>query len=191
MSDAEISDAELLKAFSEGNACSLNKLIQRYKQPIFSWLLGMTGNHADAEDIYQDVWVRVIRHADRFHDHSFRAWLWQITRNLLIDFRRKRKADVSLDATVEDGATPLVDLLTDKGKNPAQTLEQTEMLQTVMRAVLALPELQREVFLMRVQGELSFSEIALTLKIPLNTALGRMHDAMEKLKKIVAAEPGL
>jgi DNA-directed RNA polymerase specialized sigma24 family protein len=53
---------------------------------------------------------------------------------------------------------------------------------------MMLPEVQREVFLMRVQGDLSFNEIATTLGIPLNTALGRMHDAMGKLKKWLAEE---
>jgi RNA polymerase sigma-70 factor (ECF subfamily) len=57
-----------------------------------------------------------------------------------------------------------------------------------MQAVAGLPEVQREVFLMRVQADLSFSEIAETLKIPLNTALGRMHDAMTKLKRLLAEE---
>ena len=59
-----------------------------------------------------------------------------------------------------------------------------------MDAVTRLPEVQREVFLMRVQGDLPFNEIAETLKIPLNTALGRMHDAMTKLKKLLAEETG-
>jgi len=58
----------------------------------------------------------------------------------------------------------------------------------VMRAVKLLPEVQREVFLMRVQGDLPFHEIAKTLDIPLNTALGRMHDAMTKLKRMLAEE---
>jgi len=57
-----------------------------------------------------------------------------------------------------------------------------------MRAVASLPDVQRDAFLMRVQGNLSFSEIAKTLDIPLNTALGRMHDAMMKLKKLLAEE---
>jgi len=57
-----------------------------------------------------------------------------------------------------------------------------------LRTVATLPEVQREVFLMRVQGDLSFGEIAQTLKIPLNTALGRMHDAMTKLKKLLSEE---
>jgi RNA polymerase sigma-70 factor (ECF subfamily) len=188
MPATETSDADLLHAFAEGEASALDQLVGRYRQPLFSWLLGMTVNRADAEDLFQEVWIRVIRHAGRFNDVSFRAWLWKIARNLLIDFRRKRKPDISLDAVDDEDDDPLVNQLAAGGIGPAKRVELDDMTARVMRAVATLPEVQREVFLMRVQADLSFSEIAATLDIPLNTALGRMHDAMSKLKKALAEE---
>jgi RNA polymerase sigma-70 factor (ECF subfamily) len=188
MPDAETSDAELLHAFAKGDSDAMDRLVARYRQALFYWLLGMTGNRADAQDLFQDVWFRVIRHAERFNDVSFKAWLWKIARNLLIDFRRKRKPDVSLDAVEDEDDQPLVDQLAAKGAGPAEAVERADLTKRVMRAVAGLPEVQRDVFLMRVQGDLSFSEIAETLGIPLNTALGRMHDAMTKLKKLLAEE---
>jgi RNA polymerase sigma-70 factor (ECF subfamily) len=186
--DPESSDADLLRAFAKGEGGALDRLMARYRQALFYWLLGMTGNRADAEDLFQDVWFRVIRHAGRFNDVSFKAWLWKIARNLLIDFRRKRKPDISLDAVDDEEDQPLLDQLTAKGAGPAARVELDDMTKRVMRAVTTLPEVQRDVFLMRVQGDLSFSEIAETLNIPLNTALGRMHDAMTKLKNLLAEE---
>ena len=188
MPEPDISDAELLRAFAQGDAPALDKLVGRYRQPLFAWLLGMTANRADAEDLFQEVWFRVIRHAARFNDVSFRAWLWKIARNLLIDFRRKRKPDISLDAVADTEDEPLIERLTAAGTGPARQVELDDMTRRVMRAVATLPEVQREVFLMRVQGDLPFNEIAATLGIPLNTALGRMHDAMGKLKKRLAEE---
>ncbi len=187
-SDDELSDAELLSAYTRGDPAAMDQLVARYRQSLFSWLLGMTGNRADAEDLFQDVWFRVIRNAARFTDVSFKAWMWKIARNLLIDFRRKRKPDISLDAVDEEDDQPLVDQLAAKGMGPAAAVENDDLTGRVMRAVATLPEVQREVFLMRVQGDLSFSEIAKTLGIPLNTALGRMHDAMTKLKRMLAEE---
>jgi len=178
-----MSDSELLAAFAKGDAGALDRLVARYRQALFSWLMGMTGNRADAEDLFQDIWFRVIRHAERFNDVSFKAWLWKIARNILIDFRRKRKPDVSLDAVDDDDDQPLRDQLVASGIGPAEAVENGDLTQRVMRAVMDLPDVQREVFLMRTQANLSFSEIAAALGIPLNTALGRMHDAMTKLKK--------
>ena len=188
MPDDSTSDAELLSAFAKGDAAALDHLVARYRQAMFSWLMGMMGNRADAEDLFQDIWCRVIRHAERFNDVSFKAWLWKIARNIVIDFRRKRKPDISLDAVDDEDDQPLMDQLTSKDISPAEAVERDDLTKRVLRAVALLPEVQRDVFLMRVQGNLSFSEIAATLDIPLNTALGRMHDAMMKLKKLLAEE---
>jgi RNA polymerase sigma-70 factor (ECF subfamily) len=114
--------------------------------------------------------------------------LWKIARNLIIDFRRKKKPDISLDAVESEDDQPLLDQLRSSDKGPAERVEREDLAKRVLRAVATLPEVQRDVFLMRVQGDLSFGEIALTLKIPLNTALGRMHDAMTKLKRMLSEE---
>ena len=188
MPDTETSDADLLLSFAQGDSTAMDQLVARYRQTLFSWLLGMTCNRADAEDLFQEVWFRVIRHAERFNNVSFRAWLWKIARNLLIDFRRKRKPDISLDAVEDEDDIPLVEQLTAHDAGPAKAVEMDDLTKRVMRAVTTLPEVQRDVFLMRVEGDLSFSEIAETLEIPLNTALGRMHDAMTKLKRLLAEE---
>ena len=114
--------------------------------------------------------------------------MWRIARNLLIDFRRRRKPVASLDAVASEDDTPWVDQLESERPGPADQLETRDLAALAMRAVEQLPEVQREVFLLRVQGELSFREIAETLEIPLNTALGRMHDAIGKLKRTLAEE---
>ena len=73
--EPEKSDAALLQDYVHGEVASLDELVERYRKPLFSWFLGMTGSRSDAEDLFQDLWVRVIRSADRFKDVSFRAWM--------------------------------------------------------------------------------------------------------------------
>lgn len=187
-SGEESLDAELLARFVAGDSSAMDRLVSRYRQSLFSWLVGMAGNRADAEDMFQDIWVKIIRHSARFSNISFKAWMWKIARNVLIDFRRKRRAEVSLDAVTDEDDAPMVDQLVAQGASPAQRVELDDMTRRVMRAVANLPDVQREVFLMRTQGGLSFVEIAATMGVPLNTALGRMHDAMNKLKKVLASE---
>lgn len=179
----EETDAALLAAFAAGDVGAMDRLVARYRQALFSWLLGMTGVRADAEDLFQEVWIRIIRGAGRFRDVSFKAWMWKIARNMLIDFRRKRRPSVSLDADREGCAAPLVERLEAPGPAPGRQTELCDEVRRAMEAVARLPGIQREVFLLRTQGELSFKEIARTLGIPLNTALGRMHDAVGKLKR--------
>jgi RNA polymerase sigma-70 factor (ECF subfamily) len=67
------SDAALLAAYVQGRVQSLDELVERYRKPLFSWFVGMTGSHSDAEDLFQDLWIRVIKNADRFMDVADRA----------------------------------------------------------------------------------------------------------------------
>ena len=77
---AHNTDDELMAAFIVGDAAAMEALYLRYRQSIYSWLLRMTGNAAEAEDIYQDVWLKVIRSASDYRPGNFKAWLWQIVR---------------------------------------------------------------------------------------------------------------
>lgn len=186
-------DAELMAAYVRGDVSAMDALVARYRQPLFAWFLGMTGNRAVAEDLFQDCWYRVIRSAERFSDISFKAWLWRIARNLTIDLHRKKKPDASLDVPLDadgegDGAT-LGDLIPSAAHTPGEQAELADMRLRVRRAVASLTPGQREVFLMRTEAGLPFNEIAGQLGIPLNTALGRMHDALGKLKRLVNEEP--
>ena len=182
----EVDDAALMAAYVRGDVSAMDALVARYRQPLFAWFLGMTGNRADAEDLFQECWFRVIRSAEKFSDISFRAWLWRIARNLTIDLRRKKKPDTSLDLPLcvdgEGDGTTLGDLIPSETCTPGQSVELEDMRLRVQEAVASLTEGQREVFLMRTEAGLPFNEIARQLDIPLNTALGRMHDALGKLK---------
>lgn len=186
--EVEISDASLIAAFAKGDANAMGTLVERYRHALFTWLVGMVGSREDAEDLFQEIWIRVIKNAERFKDISFRAWLWRIARNLVIDFRRRRKPEVSLDAISDKSDAPLVDRLESPEVGPAHQMETKDMATRVMQALETLPEVQREVFLMRTQSGMTFKEIAESLEIPLNTALGRMHDALKKLRVLLAKE---
>lgn len=177
------SDADLLSAYVKGNTDAFRTLEERYRRPLFAWLVSSLSNRSDAEDIYQDVWLKIIKKADTFKNVSFKAWLWKIARNRVIDFRRKKRPDLTLDATYREDDLPMVAKIESKGRGPAGNVEIDDMTQRVMMIVDQLPESQREVFLMRMQAHLSFKEISESLNIPINTALGRMHDALKKVKK--------
>ncbi len=179
----EKSDAELIDAYVKGDSKAFYALEKRYRKALFAWLVSSLSNRSDAEDLYQDIWLKIIRNAESFKDVSFKAWLWKIARNRVIDFRRKKRPDLTLDTSLNEDDQPLVERLPSHETGPASRVESDDLTQKIIAIVDQLPEMQREIFLLRVQSHLSFNEIAESLNIPLNTALGRMHDAMNKVKK--------
>jgi RNA polymerase sigma-70 factor (ECF subfamily) len=187
---AHNTDDELMAAFIVGEAAAMEALYLRYRQSVYSWLLRMTGDAAEAEDIYQDVWLKVIRSASDYRPGNFRAWLWQIVRNKTTDCMRKKSPSLVLDAPVcadGEGEQTVIDQLSDdEAADALMQIEEYERRRMACDAIDALPSAQREVVLMRINGELSFKEIADMLAAPIGTVLARMHNAVENLKKALA-----
>jgi RNA polymerase sigma-70 factor (ECF subfamily) len=183
-------DDELMAAFIVGDSAAMETLFLRYRQSVYSWLLRMTGDAAEAEDIYQDVWLKVIRHAADYRSGSFRAWLWQIVRNKATDRMRKMSPSLILDSPISaegEGEETIVDQLSDdRAADALMQIEEVERQRVVCEAIEALPMAQREVVLLRINGELSFKEIADMLAAPMGTVLARMHKAVKSLKDTLA-----
>ncbi len=182
MTDDE-EDLQLVADYREnGNAAAIDRLVSKHGRSLMAYLCAHVQNRADAEEIFQDAWLKVIKRIDAFKGGCFKAWLTTIARNSLIDGVRKKKPAVSLDQEVGEGLQ-MVDTIQDgSAKHPASRMEGEEKRRRIAAAVAALPEKQKEVFLLRTEQELSFAQIAEMLSIPLNTALGRMHYAVTRLR---------
>ncbi len=187
---AHNTDDELMAAFIVGDAAAMETLYLRYRQGVYSWLLRMTGDAAEAEDIYQDVWLKVIRSASNYRSGNFRAWLWQIVRNKTTDRMRKKSPSLVLDAPVcadGEGEQTVIDQLSDdEAADALMQIEEYERRRMACDAIDALPMAQREIVLLRINGELSFKEIADMLAAPIGTVLARMHNAVKNLKVALA-----
>ena len=184
-------DSELLADFASGDASAMEELVSRYRRTLYSWFVLQVGERGTAEDLYQDVWLKIIRGAAAFHDVSFKAWMWRIARNRLIDFRRKMRPELTLDQPVAgadgDADAPLnVDRVPDGRANVAEDMQSAERRRALRAAVAKLPEVHREIVVMRLVENLAFKDIAERLGISINTALGRMHDATDKLRRMLA-----
>jgi RNA polymerase sigma-70 factor (ECF subfamily) len=181
-------DEALMAAFAGGDARAFEQLVGRHQRGVFNFLLRSVGNRAKAEELLQEVFLRVVRSKARYQASAkFTTWLYSIARNLSIDAsRRARFRDhTSLDAPrrgSDGNSAPMVAQL------PAQTVPTDEAAEAptirkrLAEAVQALPDEQREVFLLRQLSGLSFREIADTVGIPENTVKSRMRYALEKLR---------
>jgi RNA polymerase sigma-70 factor, ECF subfamily len=179
-----MSDKELLVKYRKGDVDALERLVERHRRVLFNFILNMTRNNDDAEDVFQDVWFKVIRKLEIYTEQNFCGWLMKIARNTVIDKSRKRKPEVSLDEESEQGGS-LLQAMSAKGPGPMKEAAAGELGDRIRRAADSLPAEQKEVFVMRVQSELSFKEIAKIQGVSINTALARMQYALAKLRTIL------
>ena len=166
---------------------SISALVEEHGKWLMAFLRGLCDTLDDAEDAFQDVWVRVMKvGAD---PRAARAYLATTARSVVIDCLRRKKPEVSLDAMVEDDDGGIIDVaMPSIAPSPAERYESKATAADVRRAIAVLPFNWRQVVLMRIEGEMEFKDIAAELNIPLGTALTWMRRATEELKKKLGGE---
>ncbi len=190
--DVPDDDGALVRQYLDGDPDAFAELVRRHAPVVQGFLRSRTRSVEAAEDLTQDVFIRALGALPRYaHRERFRAWLLAIARNLATDREREegRKHMVSIELPVGGSDTlTLADTLPASDRHdPARVAEARD---TAGRAGAALAELhpgQREVFELRQAG-LSFNEIAKVQRVSINTALGRMHDAVRHLREKLGGE---
>lgn len=183
------SDEELMDEFRRGDATAFEILVARHSRGVFNYLLRSVHNQARAEELLQEVLVRVIRSKDRYQRSAkFTTWVYTIARNISVDeSRRARFRDhESLDAPrrgrpQEEGRTMLAAMPAEQVPTDEEA-DAPRLRERLSQAIDELPEDQREVFLMRQIAGLSFREIGEAVGAPENTVKSRMRYALEKLR---------
>jgi RNA polymerase sigma-70 factor, ECF subfamily len=163
----------------------LEQLIVRYQHRLMRYLLFLTGNRDTAEDLFQEVWMRVLMRGGQFDGRArFETWLFTIARNLVIDQRRKRVMN-SLDELVE-GATdedrPMNFEVRDDEPSPFDRVANLEDREQIAAALLELDTPHREVLVLRFHEELSLEEIAKVTRAPLSTVKSRLYRGLAMIK---------
>lgn len=188
----ELTDEQLVSLYTEGNNNAFDTLLKRYESKVFSYLLYSVKNQELAEDLFQDVFIKMvvrIKNGQYTENGKFSSWMMRIVHNHLIDYYRTSPSEkiISNDETE-------IDLFSHAeiavNENREQEMIDQQTLQEVKHLITLLPEPQREVLLMRVYDELSFKEIAVKTNCSINTALGRMRYAILNLRHM-AFERGI
>ncbi|MBI9065687.1 MAG: sigma-70 family RNA polymerase sigma factor [Salinivirgaceae bacterium] len=186
MSIHSLNDYDLIKQYLGGKESSLEILINRHKNKVFSYILMVVKNRELAEDIFQDAFIKVIKslHAGNYKEEGrFVSWVMRISHNLIIDFYRKDKHL----KTVSDDETeyPLFNSSKFSDATIEENLIKEQIHQDVKDLVEKLPDEQKEVVVLRYYYGLSFKEIAEHTSVSINTALGRMRYAIINLRKLM------
>ena len=176
-------DADLLHAYARrGDVRSLSALVKRHAAWMQALLRGLLPSAADADDAFQDTWMKVIRSAGGYRGGSVRAYLASVARRAAIDRLRRGGRTESLDVEDEEGRSA-AEAVPDGAPTPLERFESKATSEDVRREVASLADGPRQGRRLRSEGELSFREIASELGVPLGTALTWMHVATVELKK--------
>ncbi|MCA9636527.1 MAG: RNA polymerase sigma factor [Myxococcales bacterium] len=182
-------DEALMVSFRRGDSKAFAVLVSRHRRGLFNFLLRSVNNPSRAEELLQEVFLRVIRAKSRYEQTArFSTWLYTIARNLCVDESRRAKfrRTVSLDAPRRGRDGDERESMIDSTAAVQVEVDDEAMGPTIQRRVSAaldlLPDDQREVFLMRQLGGLSFKEIGEIVGAPENTVKSRMRYALEKLR---------
>ena len=192
-SEASI-DAGLVQRFNAGDDAAFVAIMERYRAKIFTVTLGLLRNHADAEEITQDTFIRAHRGLARFRgDSSLATWLYRIAVNLARNrywyfFRRRRQDSLSLDCALsEDNTGTFSDLVADVSPDPAQEAATGEFTKLIERCMAQLDARHREILTLRNVLNRSYEEIAQMLHINVGTVKSRIARARESLRALLAA----
>ena len=180
---AESSDEELMLGYRDGDASAFDVLYARHKGGLYRYLLRQCRDAAVAEELYQDVWMNLIRaRAGYTVQAKFTTYLYRVAHNRLIDHYRKRAHGTAV--SFEDEGDDALTELPDERERPAdEALDAKRQAARLLELIATLPEVQREAFLLQQEGGMSVEAIALATGVTRETAKSRLRYALAKLRQ--------
>jgi RNA polymerase sigma-70 factor (ECF subfamily) len=187
--------ASVIRRAKKREPQAFETLVDLYANRLFGFLYRLTGSRTDAEDLLQEVFVRVVRSLDGYvHNNAFDGWLFRIATNVARDHIRRAQRSptvLSINGEVSD-ETPaqLGARARHADQAPDQQIRVAEQADALQLALHQLPVAEREVIMLRHFSDMSFAAIAEIMGTPLGTALARAHRGLAKLRKIMGAHDG-
>lgn len=180
-----LTDQELIQLYTQGNTNAMSVLVNRHKQKIFTTIHLLVRDRFLAEDIFQDLFIRIIqtlKSGPYTETGKFLPWALRIAHNMCIDHIRKEKRMPIIKTAAGDN---LFDVIHFAEPAVDTQLVRNETCDLVQKMIDQLPDEQREVIILRHYADLGFKEIAALANISINTALGRMRYGLLNLRKLI------
>jgi RNA polymerase sigma-70 factor (ECF subfamily) len=183
---AAMTDEELALQYVDGNNQAFDELLARNQQKLFNYIMFMVHNQEQANDIFQDTFVKIIvklQQGNYTNSGKFSYWMTRIAHNVIMDWYRMQKGEHIVEPNADNdlsnlGGREVLEL------NREMQLINSQIMNDVRHMMDSLPTAQREVVYMRMYQDLSFKEIAEITGVSINTALGRMRYAILNLRRM-------
>jgi RNA polymerase sigma-70 factor (ECF subfamily) len=176
-------DAELIERCLRKDNTAWEQIVSRFKRKVFHIAYKFTGRHDDAEDLTQEIFLKIFKSLDKFNrDADFSTWLSSVARNYCIDHYRasKREKEVLVEDLVAFDLAPA-----SAGSNPHRALEDRDRRSFLRKGLEALPEKLREAVVLRDLHGLSYQEMAERLSLPEGTVKSRINRGREELSRLL------
>ncbi len=184
LTDGNSSDENLMLAYQSGNEQAFAQLYQRYRQPLFAYLVKNIGNKAQAEEVFQELWLSLIRQRERYTvSASFRTYIFCIAHTRLLDFYRQQGKLAANDTLDED-----LDIAACASYEPHAQFEEAKLMERLQFCLKQLPDEQRAVMVLKLESELPLQKIAEQLNVAFETLKSRFRYAQAKLQRCVGGE---
>jgi RNA polymerase sigma-70 factor, ECF subfamily len=178
-------DGQLLERSQSGERAALEELFRRYRGVAYRVAYRLLGNEADSLDAVQEAFIKVLTHLDGFEGRSsFKTWLLRVVSNAALDLGRQRgrrenlqRDDLPLETETDASAAT---------EDPGRELDRADLRRLLNQALAQLPVAQRRTFVLHVDGELSYREVADVLGISIGTVMSRLFYARQKLRALLA-----
>ena len=187
----EKSDEALMLQIQAGDLRSFDTLVRRWEKRLLSYCYRMVNDIALAEDLRQEVFLRIYRSAKTYRPTAqFSTWMYRITTNLCLDTlaKQKRRKEMPIDAYLESKSEGFDERLIDPSDAPDTVVVKKETESRVRSALARLPEDLRVVVTLRHYNGMKFQEIAEIVECPVSTVKSRMVAAMERLGKMLSKQ---
>lgn len=179
----ESTDQALMLRYAEGDTEAFEMLYERHRRPVYAYLLRNTGGAQDADDIFQEVWQRVIRNRERYRPTAkFSTYLFHIARNCFVDHCRRTGRHAILDSIDADDGPELAT----RDSDPPAQVAAADLALRLGAAIAGLPANQRDAFLLHEEGGLTLDEIAFVTGTGRETVKSRLRYAVAKLRMALA-----
>lgn len=179
---------KMISASAEGSDEAFSELVGFYLKPVFNFVYRMSGNAKDAEDITQEVFIKLWKNLRKYEPgNNFKAWLFSIARNTAIDRLRKRKNINFSEFEDGEGENQLFNSVPDAGPWPDELVARAENSKIIDEIVGRLPVIYKEVIVLRYKNQFTFEEIGRITKRPLNTVKSQHQRGLNSLRKLIDA----